>query len=138
MVGRQSRVQAVRQRGGDCVGVVRGRVRVEKEGRDIDRRMEDDFQEWEEERSKGMADKRAVAEVRGKDAAAKLARSNWIQERIKKAEIERRESVRLMEMLRTAKMMTNPKGIHQNLEDRIDSVGDRIVAIFPLLLLGMD
>ena len=26
-------MQAVRQRGGECVGVVRGRVRVEREGR---------------------------------------------------------------------------------------------------------
>ena len=102
-------VQAVRQRGGECVGVVRGRVRVEREGGEVDREVGEDYQEWEEERSRGMEDKRAVAEVRGREAEVKLVRDNWMQERLRKAEIERRESVKLMEMLRTAKMMRNPK-----------------------------
>merc|ERR1719318_731104 len=68
-----------------------------------------DYQEWEEERIRGMEDKRAVAEVRRREAEVKLARDNWMQERLRKAEIERRESVKLMEMLRTAKMMRKPK-----------------------------
>merc|ERR1719318_1992802 len=68
-----------------------------------------DYQEWEEERMRGMEDKRAVAEVRRREAEVKLARDNWMQERLRKVEIARRESVKLMEMLRTAKMMRKPK-----------------------------
>jgi len=122
MVGKASRVQAVRQRGGDCVEVVKGRVRVEKEGGPMNRVLEEDYQEWEMERIRGMEDKRAVAEVRGKEAEQKLAREFWLQERIKKAEIERRESVKLMEMLRSVKMMTNPKVNHHNIKDNIGVV----------------
>eukprot|EP00092_Neocalanus_flemingeri_P021488 GFUD01023302.1.p1 GENE.GFUD01023302.1~~GFUD01023302.1.p1 ORF type:complete len:485 (+),score=197.67 GFUD01023302.1:55-1455(+) len=106
------RVQAVRQRGGECLGVVRERVRVEKEEM-VEMRWEavEEYQDWEEQRRRRMEDRRAVAEVRGREAEVKLARDNWMKDRMSKEEKEKRESLKLMEMLRTAKMMRTLKSV---------------------------
>ena len=104
----KSGVETVRQRGGDCLESVRQRVRVVRE-EEAGGVME--VRDLEAEQRTRVRDQRAVAEVRGREAEERLARDNWLEERLSQAEVERKESVRLMEMLRSARVISQARWI---------------------------
>ena len=102
----RSGVEIVRQKGGDCLESVRQRVRVVRE-EDAGGVME--VMDLEAEQRTRVRDQRAVAEVRGREAEARLARDHWLEDKLTQAEVERKESVRLMEMLRSARVISEAR-----------------------------
>ena len=117
MTGKQSRVFAVRQKGGDCIEAMKSKVRVEKVGGPVELVAEEDHNVRIEDRGSKMLERRAIAEVRGRLAEKKISNDKWIQEKLKKEEIERKESVKLMEMLRAARIACNPRIRQTGLDD---------------------
>ena len=116
-------VQAVRQKGGDCLESVRQRVvvtREEEDGGGIHV-----FHDKEENEKARWIDRRHVAEVRGREAERKLVQDQWLEDKLAMAEMESKESVKLMEMLRTARVI-NKQQIKLD-ADRVDGGGNNEV-----------
>ena len=111
----RSGVEIVRQKGGDCLESVRQRVRVVREA-DAGGVME--VMDLEAEQRTRVRDQRAVAEVRGREAEARLARDHWLEDKLTQAEVERKESVRLMEMLRSARVISEARSGEDQTEAR--------------------
>ena len=111
----KSGVETVRQRGGDCLESVRQRVKVVRE-EEAGGVME--VRDLEAEQRTRVRDQRAVAEVRGHEAEARLARDNWLEEKLTQAEVERKESVRLMEMLRSARVISQVRSGEDKTDER--------------------
>ena len=112
----RSGVEIVRQKGGDCLESVRQRVRVVRE-EDAGGVM--DVMDLEAEQRTRVRDQRAVAEVRGREAEARLARDHWLEDKLTQAEVERKESVRLMEMLRSARVISEARSGEDKNEVRV-------------------
>ena len=111
----KSGVETVRQRGGDCLESVRQRVKVVREeetGGVVE------VMDLEKEQQKRVRDQRAVAEVRGREAETRLARDNWLEDKLTQAEVERKESVRLMEMLRSARVISEARSGEDKTKER--------------------
>ena len=111
----KSGVEIVRQRGGDCLESVRQRVKVVREA-EAGGVME--VMDLEKEQQKRVRDQRAVAEVRGREAETRLARDNWLEDKLTQAEVERKESVRLMEMLRSARVISEARSGEDKTKER--------------------
>ena len=111
----KSGVEIVRQRGGDCLESVRQRVKVVREA-EAGSVME--VMDLEKEQQKRVRDQRAVAEVRGREAETRLARDNWLEDKLTQAEVERKESVRLMEMLRSARVISEARSGEDKTKER--------------------
>jgi len=101
-----SKVQVVRQKGGDCIQQVKSKVSVIKEESPA-KVFENSYDEQSQQVK--YNEERAIAEERGKKAKELLAKESWLQEKIKKTELERREGVKLMEMLRRTKQISRSK-----------------------------
>ena len=72
----------------------------------------------EAEQRTRVRDQRAVAEVRGREAEARLARDHWLEDKLTQAEVERKESVRLMEMLRSARVISEARSGEDKTKER--------------------
>ena len=118
-------VQAVRQKGGDCLESVRQRVVVTREEEEEDGGGIHVFHDKEENEKARWIDRRHVAEVRGREAERKLVQDQWLEDKLAMAEMERKESVKLMEMLRTARVI-NKQQIKLD-ADRVDGGGNNAV-----------
>ena len=99
-------VETVRQRGGDCLESVRQRVVVVRE----DERMETgeeilQYNQREQQERQRMKELRVTAQMRGEKAQQRLEKDKWLEEKMLREEQERKESVRLIEMLRTARIL---------------------------------
>lgn len=99
-------VETVRQRGGDCLESVRQRVVVVRE----DERMETgeeilQYNQREQQERQRMKELRETAQMRGEKAKQRLEKDKWLEEKMLREEQERKESVRLIEMLRTARIL---------------------------------
>ena len=99
-------VQTVRQRGGDCLESVRQRVRVvREEAAAAGVELHEVPDTAAEDRARAEA-QRSAAEERGREAARRLEQDHWLEERLARAEAERKEAVKLTEMLRTARILS--------------------------------
>ena len=99
-------VQTVRQRGGDCLESVRQRVRVVREEEAAAGvQLHEVPDTAAEDRARAEA-RRSAAEERGREAARRLEQDHWLEERLARAEAERKEAVKLTEMLRTARILS--------------------------------
>ena len=99
-------MQTVRQRGGDCLESVRQRVRVVREEEAAAGvQLHEVPDTAAEDRARAEA-QRSAAEERGREAARRLEQDHWLEERLARAEAERKEAVKLTEMLRTARILS--------------------------------
>ena len=100
-------VEAVRQRGGDCLEAVRQRVRVVREDERVETGEEiEELNMRDQQERQRLQELRQVAQIRGEGAQRKVAQDRWLEEALLREEAERKEAVRLMEMLRTARLLS--------------------------------
>jgi len=107
-------VETVRQRGGDSLDHVKQRVRVTRED---SAPVTVEYHDTQEEQRILMRDRQQVAAVRGKEAERKVEKEQWLEEKLAKEQIERKESVRLMEMLRSARVISQPNRVQLDIKD---------------------
>lgn len=117
-------VETVRQRGGDCLEHVKQRVRVIKE---TSAPVTVEYRDLQEEQRILMRDRQQVAAVRGKEAERRVEKEQWLEEKLAKELIERKESVKLMEMLRSARVISQTNRVQQETKD------NNVVSYFPCL-----
>ena len=100
-------VEAVRQRGGDCLEAVRQRVRVVREDERVETGEEiEELNMRDQQERQRLQELRQVAQIRGEGAQRKVAQDRWLEDALLREEAERKEAVRLTEMLRTARLLS--------------------------------
>jgi len=103
-------VEVVRQRGGDCLSRALQQVTVSREEEAVNQFSVHYLPPIEQEEMRAAEEREQRAASRGREAARRLGQEEWVEEATRRTEEERRESVRLMEMLRTARILCNAAG----------------------------
>ena len=125
-------VKTVRQEGGECLEKVLQQVRVVREESCDDGVQIIEYVDPAEVEKMRLDERREVAEARCLEAQRRAHHDQWLEEKMMREEKERRESVKLMEMLRTARLVNRkhePNNTDKNQVDRVDNQYDDITMI---------